>query len=459
MTYAQSPGKGLRRFDEHAAIATRLADNFRGLDVGITPSAALAALKRSSSYMGFPLRVVAVIDLLFAWTKQQDWRGGRLPIVWPSNDLLAQKLGVGVRQVQKLLNQAQALGLISFLDSPNGHRGGRRAEDGSITWGYGIVLAPIGSRYAEFAECAARGAQEDAVRLVLRKRIAAARRKVRALAQAATDRQFMHLKADDDLALALMATEQMRSVRDTGLLGACAEQMEGRARVLAKALAEAMATFHVECVTLNDSCSDDSEDTHSTTTNQLQSANADTSSGYPKKSSEVEGSGHSHPGSAVEDDLKKHGISPAFIAEIAPDLCPSQLYNHQGWGELLASAERMSRQWGISSHAFHEAVRVMGQRGAAASVFATLQKYRRGEVHRPGAYLRGMTSKACRGELNLARTLHGLKDAKRSLAMEKVSNATDPAPIGHVVSRVISRSRLNGWSGQSSSSATGIAEI
>ena len=126
MAAVHSPGRGLRRFDEHAAKATKLVDDFRGLDTGMAPSHALAALKRAAPYMDVPLRVVSVIDLLFAWTKPQDWQSGRIPVVWPSNDLLAQKLGVTVRQVQKLLKQAQAFGLIGFVDSPNGHRGGRR---------------------------------------------------------------------------------------------------------------------------------------------------------------------------------------------------------------------------------------------------------------------------------------------------------------------------------------------
>ena len=236
MAAVHSPGRGLRRFDEHAAKATKLVDDFCGLDAGMAPSHALAALKRAAPYMDVPLRVVSVIDLLFAWTKPQDWQGGRIPVVWPSNDLLAQKLGVTVRQVQKLLKQAQAFGLIGFADSPNGHRGGRRSADGFITWGYGIVLAPIGTRFREFLACAARGAAEDAELTVLRKRLAAARRKIRALAQTAFDADLYHLKADDDVALALMATDQMRRVRDQGLLAACVQQLEERARHLAEAL-------------------------------------------------------------------------------------------------------------------------------------------------------------------------------------------------------------------------------
>lgn len=439
MAAAQSPGRGLRRFDEHAAKATKLVDEFCGLETGMAPSNALAALKRAAPYMGVPLRVVSVIDLLFAWTKPQDWQGGQIPVVWPSNDLLAQKLGVTVRQVQKLLNQAQAFGLISFRDSPNGHRGGRRGADGFITWGYGIVLAPIGTRLQEFAARAAKGAAEDAALTVLRKRLAAARRNIRALAQTAFDADLHDLKAGDDLALALMATDQMRCVRDAGLLTACVEQIEERARRLAEAVSAKIAVPNMVSDQDDCSCWDGPEDIHSTTTNQLQSAKADTRSGLANRSSENGDALPSQPQTAVDDDLEKHGVDPEFMMSIAPELCSGLPYRDGSWGEVVATAERLAGQSGISNHAFKEACRIMGQRGAAASVIATIQKYRRGEVQRPGAYLRGMSSKADKGELNLGRTLHGLKDTSRAVAMRGMSDGTDATPIGSLMSRLVSR--------------------
>jgi len=440
MVAAHSPGRGLRRFDEHAAKATKLVEQFRGLDAGVAPANALAALKRAAPYMDVPLRVVSLIDLLFAWTKPQDWQGGKLPIVWPSNDLLAQKLGVTVRQVQKLLNQAQALGLIGFVDSPNGHRGGRRGADGFIIWAYGIVLAPIGTRLPEFAARATRGAAEDAALTVLRKRLAAARRKIRELAQAAFDADLGHLKADEDLALALMATDQMRFVRDGGLLTACVEQIEQRSQRLAEAVSASMAEASASGDDMKSSCWDVARDTHSTTTSHLQSAKADTSRSLAKNSSEEEATALLEPLTRVDIDLDKHGVGPGFIIEIAPDLCTELLYHDRSWGEVVATAERLAGQSGISASAFKEACRVMGPRGAAASVIATIQKYRRGEVERPGAYLRGMSSKAGKGELNLGRTLHGLKDTSRTIAMRGMSDGTDATPIGSLMTRLMSRS-------------------
>lgn len=439
MAAVHSPGRGLRRFDEHAARATKLVDEFCGLKPGMAPSNALAALKRAAPYMDVPLRVVSVIDLLFAWTKPQDWQGGQIPVVWPSNDLLAQKLGVTVRQVQKLLNQAQAFGLVSFRDSPNGHRGGRRGADGLITWGYGIVLAPIGTRLQEFAARAAKGAAEDAALTMLRKRLAAARRNIRALAQTAFDADLHDLKAGDDLAVALMATDQMRCVRDTGLLTACVEQIEERARRLAGAVSAKIAVPNTGMIQDDSSCWGDPDVIDSTTTNQLQSAKADIRSSSAEERSKNGDALPSQPQSAVDDDLEKHGVDPKFIISIAPEFCSGLLHRDETWGKVVAIAERLASQSGISNHAFKEACRIMGQRGAAASVIATIQKYRRGDVQRPGAYLRGMSRKADKGELNLGRTLYGLKDTNCAAAMRGMSDRTDAMPIGSLMSRLVSR--------------------
>lgn len=442
MSRAYHPGKGLRRFDEQAAAAWKLVDGFRGLDPGVTPSMALSALKRAAPYMGIDMRVVAIVDLLFAWSRPDDWKPGALPVVWPSNEMLALLLGKSVRQVQNLLNKAQALGLISFKDSPNGHRGGRRGPDNAIIWAYGVVLAPIGTRLEEFTRRAARAAAENAALAVLRKRLSAARRQISTLAQKAFDEQLTHLKADEDLALARMAAEQMRKVRDPALLGSCVEQIEDRARRLADAVSMAIIQPGNLSEIRNPSCSDATGFTDSTTTKHLPSAHADTGRSFAKESSEKRTATAAAVGSVVDGDLEKHGVTPAFILAASPDLCPGIASGDPSWGELVGSAERLAAQSGISKHAFHEAIRIMGERGAAASVFAAVQKHRRGEVRRPGAYLRGMTRKADAGELNLGRTLHGLKAAGRSAAMQAMADGSDPAPIGSLVSAVLRRGGL-----------------
>lgn len=429
MTHALRPGAGLRKYDQAAATADAFAAKFDGVDLSLSPGKVLIALKRAASYERIPLRVITLIDLLFSWTKPQDWMPGSTPVVWPSNALLAEKLGVGVRQVQNILKQAQQLGLIAFRDSPNGHRGGQRAANGALRWAYGIVLAPIGARYREFVEIAERGAAKDKELEVLNRRLKACRRKVRELAQTVVDRDLLHVDGDRELALVHMAAAQLKGSRDPDLLRSCVEQMEEREKALAEEVRLAL-TEKSNMAMEEISCTDETGFAHITTTNQIQSAKAVTGSGSALSSSRGSVTLRSAEESLVEKDLAIHGVTPSFLAEVAPDICADLLHDDRPWGVVVATAERLSAQHQIPAHAWREACRVMGVRGAAASVIATIQKFRSGDVRKPGAYLRGMSEKAAKGELHLGRTMHGLKEANRALAVRSMETTATARPIG-----------------------------
>jgi replication initiation protein RepC len=440
MTYASRPGAGFRRFDGAAAQAEALAQEFRGLPDRHGPAQALASFKRAASYMAVPPSVVQLIDVMFAWTKPDDWKAGAMPIVWPRNDKLARKLGLKVRQVQNLLDRAIALRLISHKDSPNGHRGGRRGDDGSIKWAYGIVLSPIGTRMEEFRAIAERGAREDEEVDALKRRLSAARRRIASMAQAANDALLSGTGADEELALAQSASRQMRNVRDLTLLTGCVEQIEQRGRALEGIVTEALQALQPSNDDPNfneNTCADAFDCTHSTTTNEPQTAYAVTSRGFAERSSRNDAARSSPSQALVEDDLEKHGVDPDFIESVSPELCDSLRFGRRGWGDVIHLAERLANQHDIHRHAWHEACRIMGQKGAAASVIATVHKYRTGEVERPGAYLRGMSSRATKGELHLGPTFHGLKDAKASLSMHAMQAGGDPRSFGDIARRLV----------------------
>lgn len=436
---AQRPGAGLRRFDQHSATALAVADQFSGLEKDTTPAHVLSAMKRAAVYLGFPNRVVQVIDLMFSWSMPQDWRAGHTPTVWPRNDKLSHLLGISVRQVQKILNKAQELGLVTFRDSPNGNRGGHRDRNGNIVWAYGIILSPLGARYREFLEVAARGAAEDKRIDELARRLASARRGIRSLAQTALDVAYSGFRPEDEIALARMAAERIRGSRDIPMIEACVEQLEERRRALETALQEALAAQTLSPILKESSWSDDLEDTLSTTTNQLQSATADYSNSLAMKGSGDYDIRLAQPQTEVETDLEKHGINPAFIREAAPELLQSLDYAPATWGNVIALAERLSGQHRIASSAWRDACRVMGQRGAAAAVIATVEKYRAGEVLQPGAYLRGMTKKATNAELRLGKTMFGLKDQARSDGMRALAVGAPEGSIGLIANRLLRR--------------------
>ena len=442
MAYAYAPGAGHRRLDERTAATDQLAQHFKGLPKDVGHRQVLTAFKRAAPYIGIPPRLVHAVDTLMSWSRSIDWLDGQRPIVFPSNEKLTQKLGIGIRQVQKILANAARFGLITHRDSANGNRLGARGKDGRLIYAYGIDLSPLGMRYEEFVAAVANGVQADLRIKVLRQRLAAARRRIRTLAQLVDDEQIDKVDARTAVEVSLLATSQMRRVRDEEVLRACVEQMEASADELGNAVEAAMHFVSHPSISRKSSPLDEQEYALITTTSQPPTAKADYSRGYPQKSRRL---GYDvldqRPQTEVEADLAKHGVDPEFIAAAVPEFILGDT-PRPTWGDLIGTAERLVDQAAIHRNVWHEACRLMGQKGAAASVLATAHKHMRGDVDRPGAYLRGMNKHAASGLLNLGRTYHGLKDSARSEGMRSLAAGSDPRSIGQLAASALDLVRV-----------------
>lgn len=416
MSYTQVAA-GYRRYDVHFAAAEATAKRFKGLPPKTVPGQALAAFKRAARHLGAGPRVIQLVDLLFSWTRPQDWEDGQTPIVWPRNETLAEAMGIEVRQVQNLLRQAVHLRLVSHRDSPNGHRGGTRDERGFIRWGYGIDLSPVGARYPEFLQIAEAAALEARARDELRRRLTIARKSIFQIAQTALEQSLAGADWLGEVDLARMAAGHARGVRSIEQLSAIVEQLESRRAAVHGAFTAALAeqtampkAAEKADISVNITSTDVQDCTDSTTTTPLQPANAGLRNGSRKRSS-----GYDvrilAPQSSVEADLERYGVDVAFVGKVCADLTWELEFGRRTWGDLVRIAERIAGQNEISGHAWHEACRIMGEKGAAAAVIATVHKHHAGEVRVPGAYLRGMTAKALSGELQLGRTFHGFREA------------------------------------------------
>lgn len=417
MLSVPQPGAGYRRYDAHFAAAEATAQQFRGFSGRTTHGQALAAFKRAATNIGASARIVRLIDLLFAWTKPQDWQEGRQPLVWPSNERLAEELGVEVRQVQNLLRKAITLRLIVAQDSPNGHRGGARGEDGHIVWGYGFDLRPIGARMMEFTEIAARAAAVRREKQQLRRRLTIARKTIAQLAQTAVDEGLEGCKWLEEVETARMIVDHARGLADIEALARLVHQIELRKRRVHVAFITAstvvddgQGTRKSVDNSVDIAPTDEANCTHYTTTTQLQPANAEIRNGLAGGRS-GEGVAPSSPASRVETDLDKYGIDVDFIGKACSEICWELDLSTRTWRDLIAIAEQQATYLFINNHTWREACRIMGRRGAAAAMIAVAHKERDGQVTNAGGYLRAMTQRATIGELHLGRTFHGLREA------------------------------------------------
>lgn len=417
MLLTPQPGAGYRRYDAHFAAAEATAHQFRGFSGRTTHGQALTAFKRAASSIGAGARIVRLIDLLFAWTKPQDWEEGRQPLVWPSNERLAEELGIEIRQVQNLLRKAIVLRLIVAKDSPSGQRGGTRGEDGHIKWGYGFDLRPIGARMTEFIEIAERAAVVRRERQELRRRLTIARKTIAQLAQTAVDEELDGCNWLEEVETARMIAEHARGIQDIDGLTRLVHQIELRKRRVHAAFITASTVVDGGEEARNNvdnsvdiTPADEANCTPYTTTTHLKPAKAEIRNGFPRGSS-GEGGASSSPSTRVETDLDKYGIDVDFIGKACSDICWELDLGGRTWRDLIAIAEQQASYLFINNHTWREACRIMGRRGAAAAMIAVAQKESTGEVKNAGGYLRGMTQRATIGELNLGRTFHGLREA------------------------------------------------
>lgn len=417
-SYAPKRSGGTRRYNQFNAVVDRLAKGYVGQEK-VSPARLLGKLKCAAPYIGVSPAVLALMDALIPHSKPQDWLPGRVPLVWPRNETLSRKLGVSVRQVQKTIRAAIEFGLMVPHDSPNGHRGGKRDAAGDILWGYGFDLRPLGTRAAEFDAITAKGYAEDREIERLKRALSAARRRARTLANAVLDADIDDVDAAREVELVRMALDHVKGSRDLDALIRCLAQVTSRVDAFQANVDAALEALNsgsdVENSSdrpVDSSPKGERQFVHSTTTTQLETAHAVTSRSFANRSSEGWDIALLAPQSNVEADLERHGVDAKFVAKAAPELIWDLDPGPRAWGRLVSIAEGLTGQYAIGPHAWREACRLMGQRGAAAAVIATVAKSVSGEVRSPGAYLRGMTAKAAAGELNLGKTFHGMREAR-----------------------------------------------
>src|SRR5512138_2145250 len=103
MTHARI-APGCRRLTETHLKVQEMAGRFKGLPDGVSKGQVLSAFKQAACTLGISPRLRDAVDVLFAFSKAQDWEEGTRPVVWPSNRTLGSALCLGRRQVQNVLN-------------------------------------------------------------------------------------------------------------------------------------------------------------------------------------------------------------------------------------------------------------------------------------------------------------------------------------------------------------------
>ena len=422
-SYAGGP-TGFRRLTPSLLRADRAAAGFDGLPEGVsTPGQLLAAFKAAAPRLGLSPRLVHAVDWLFRFTQPQDWgRGGR-PIVWPSAATQQEALGLSESRVKALNRALIEVGLITMKDSPNGKRYGVRNRAGRITEAYGFDLSPIAGRHAEFVRLAEEARAERAEMGRLRRRATIARNGITQILDTAAEYGFQGeewvslLRDSRYLAKALRKAERPEEMAlDVESL----ERRQRTARERLEILLSSAAGGASEAVN-SDPLGPESRphqytykptpDPKPDTVMAQETCSALVGSGVPTQATPERptGRGETKPAKPARIDGTVLRLSTDELVRLAPRLRGYLTSPTPTWPEVVDAADWLRGDLGVSKPLWGEACLAMGREEAAIAVAIISAKSPDHFRSSPGGYFHGMVAKAKAGELNLARTIWGLR--------------------------------------------------
>ncbi len=424
---------GFRRLTPSLLRADRTAEGFEGLPEGVTaPGQLLAAFKAAAPRLGLSPRLVHAVDWLFRFTQPQDWgRGGR-PIVWPSASMQQEALGLSATQVKAINRALIEAGAVTMRDSPNGKRYGVRDRAGRIIEAYGFDLAPIAARHAEFVRLAEEARAERAELGRLRRRATIARKGIVQILETAAE---YGLLGEDWAGLAREADSLARVLRRVErpaelLLGV--ESLERRQRTARERLESLLAATRVSPAGAVDSDPLGPENRpHQDTYNPSSNPKSDTviapeacsspvGAAMPSQATPERQTGPQEPNPAkparVEGTVLR--LSTDELVRLAPRLRPYLTTPTPTWPAIVDAADWLRGELGVSKSLWGEACLAMGREEAAIAVAVVSAKPAGHFRSSPGGYFHGMVAKAKAGELNLVRTIWGLRQQRDRQAGE-----------------------------------------
>ena len=425
---------GLRRLSLAMIATDRTAAGFTGLSDGAGgPGAVLAAFKAAAPYLGLPPRVVHAVDWLFRFTQRQDWEAGARPVVWPSAAVQQADLDLGASQTKALNRHLVELGLVVMRDSPNGKRYGRRDRGGRIVEAYGFDLSPLGVRLEEFRTVAEKGrAEREAVRQ-LRRRVTIARKAIEQIVQTAVEvglepGVFVREAQEARRLCGRLGKEERSDVLAFGVT-----RLEDRHGDLRQRLESLIAARQGTGSAQKDVETDPKGPENRPHQYRYKSdpdPEQDTVSGIEKSSPAAVGAGataertglrNGRSGSetgrgeqkpARRDDGTVLRITPDELVRLAPRLRPYLGRSSPAWPEVVEAADWLRHDLGVSKPLWGEACIAMGREQAAIALAIVSARPAGHFRSTPGGYFHGMVAKARAGELNLGKTIWGMRSKR-----------------------------------------------
>jgi replication initiation protein RepC len=411
---------GFRRLTRSLVQADRLAAQFNGLPEGVAAyGQLLAAFKAAAPRLGLT-HLVYAIDWLFKFTRPQDWGREARPVVWASASIQRETFGRSSTQVKALNRALIDAGLITMKDSPNGKRYGCRDDQGRIKEAYGFDLSPLAARYPEFMLLAKEAKAERAEMGRLRRRATIARNGIAQILETAAEYGLAAEEWQSLVRESRSLTRGLRRIERVDEMTFGVESLERRkvaARERLENLLAAAAPVAPDPVSSDPKGPENRPHQYSYKPSPYPEQDTVIASNRGKSDraeDEAEPETPARPNEPQAGASRAAGgtvieLSTDELMHLAPRLRAYLKTPTPTWPEIVDAADWLRGELGVSKSLWGDACQAMGRKTATIAIAIVSAKPAAHFRSTPGAYFHGMVAKARSGELNLARTVWGLR--------------------------------------------------
>ena len=417
-------------------------EDFTGLDNNVNRYDLLLLVKRIGKQAGFTPRMISLLDYYMAFTRECDWEQGSSPIIYQSLSKTALDLGISERQVQRLEQSLFEAGALTWHDSGNHRRYGKRDDSGRIMYAYGVDLTPLAYLKASLEEKLQEKRLIDAAWMETKRQISYYRGQIRAVM---CEMELLSLDGQGDYSDILIDLEKKYepiSLQIRTHLGL--DRVRGLLASHKELYALALDTLEPQTVdnsgdsqekTKEMSPKNDTDDVHYNSTIKKQSNKLDTNSmasprSFQESSNRLQEyqrltTGQDDTSEALEEEKEFSEAENLILQTGLQHITLKQALNAasdrfrahmpmegrpMNWNDFVEAAYKMKGDLMIAQSSWARACATLGRPGAAICLLLTdqAQHRERKPVHKTGAYFNAMINRAKDGELHLHNSIFGI---------------------------------------------------
>jgi replication initiation protein RepC len=354
--------------------------------------------------LGVSERALSVLNALLSFYPETTLSGDDL-IVFPSNEQLSLRAhGMPASTLRRHLAGLVDAGLVLRRDSPNGKRYARKGRGGELQFAFGFDLSPLVARAEEFEGLAAEiEAEARAVKLA-RERITLCRRDIAKMIAAGIEESVPTRREGQGPASWQDVHAAFRAVVEGLPRAATRLQLEEAAEALSQLADDIRILLETQVKTINMSANESQDERHIQNSNPEPPIDLEPASERSRADEPI----------VLHRELKRAGDA-VFPLGMVLDACPDIVdYSRGGianWRDLLAAASVVRSALGVSQSAGEEAQTILGEKSAAITIAAILQ--RGAAITSAGGYLRELTRKAQTNAFSIGPMLMALIAARQ----------------------------------------------